>query len=72
MYKTWTTTRKLVESTVRVQIGLPNWLRSRSTIDFLGIWEKINNPHFKGVEFDSLRIEAGVNSFTLSQISGLI
>ena len=43
-----------------------NWLRSRSTIDFLGLWEKINNPHFKGVEFDSLRIEAGVNSFTLS------
>ena len=55
-----------MESTVRVQIGLPNWLRSRSTIDFLGLWEKINNPHFKGVEFDSLRIEAGVNSFTLS------
>ncbi len=43
-----------------------NWLRSRSTIDFLGLWEKINNPNFKGVEFDSLRNEAGTNSFTLS------
>ncbi len=43
-----------------------NWLRSRSTIDFLGLWEKIYNPDFKGVEFDYLRIEAGVNSFTLS------
>lgn len=43
-----------------------NWLRSRSTIDFLGLWEKINNPLFKGVEFDTLRNEAGTNSFTLS------
>lgn len=43
-----------------------NWLRSRSTIDFLGLWEKINNPQFKGVEFDALRNEAGTNSFTLS------
>ena len=43
-----------------------NWIRSRSTIEFLGLWEKINNPTFKGVEFDSLRAEAGLNSFTLS------
>lgn len=43
-----------------------NWLRSRSTIEFLGLWEKINNPLFKGVEFDSFRNEAGNNSFTLS------
>jgi hypothetical protein len=43
-----------------------NWLRSRSTIDFLGLWEKINNPQFKGVEFDSFKLEAGTNSFTLS------
>ncbi len=45
---------------------IKNWLRSRSTIDFLGLWEKINNPQFKGVEFDALRNEAGTNSFTLS------
>ena len=32
-----------------------NWLRSRSTIDFLGLWEQINNPNFKGVEFDSFK-----------------
>ena len=43
-----------------------NWLRSRSTIDFLGLWERINNPNFKGVEFDSFKNEAGTNSFTLS------
>jgi hypothetical protein len=40
-----------------------NWLRSRSTIDFLGLWGKINNPQFKWVEFDILRNEAGTNSF---------
>jgi len=34
-----------------------NWMRSRSTIEFLGIWESLNNENFKGVEFDSLLIE---------------
>ena len=43
-----------------------NWLRSRTTIEYIGLWEKINNPNFKGVEFDALRAEAGLNSFTLS------
>jgi len=43
-----------------------NWLRSRSTLDFLGLWEQINNPNFKGVEFDSFKTQAGTNSFTLS------
>jgi hypothetical protein len=43
-----------------------NWLRSKNTIAFLGLWEKINNPNFKGVEFDSFLNEAGFNSFTLS------
>lgn len=43
-----------------------NWLRSRSTIEFLGLWERINNPGFKGVDFDSFLRQAGSNSFTLS------
>lgn len=43
-----------------------NWIRNRSTIEFIGIWEKINNPGFKGVEFDSFRSEAGNNGFVLS------
>lgn len=43
-----------------------NWMRSRTTIEFLGLWEKLNNPDFKGVEFDSFLFEAGSNSFTLS------
>ena len=43
-----------------------NWLRLRSTIDFLGLWEELNNPNFKGVEFDSFKSHAGENAFTLS------
>ena len=38
-----------------------NWLRLRSTLEFLGLWEKINNPNFKGIEFDPLLSEAGKN-----------
>ena len=43
-----------------------NWLRSKTTIEFLGLWEKINNDDLKGVEFDTFKNEAGSNSFTLS------
>lgn len=43
-----------------------NWMRSRSTIEFLGLWEQLNNPNFKGVEFDSFIHAAGSNAFTLS------
>lgn len=43
-----------------------NWLRNRETIEFLGLWEELNNPNFKPVEFDGFRKEAGRNAFTLS------
>jgi KilA-N domain len=43
-----------------------NWLRSRSTIEFLGLWEQLNNPDFKLVEFDQFKNEAGANHFVLS------
>jgi hypothetical protein len=36
-----------------------NWMRNRSTIEFLGLWEKIHNPNFKGIEFDSFLFHAG-------------
>jgi len=45
-----------------------NWLRSRSTIEFLGLWEQLNNPGFKLVEFDQFRNEAGANYFVLSPL----
>jgi hypothetical protein len=43
-----------------------NWLRNRNTLEFLGIWERLNNTNFNPVEFDGFRIQAGLNSFTLS------
>jgi len=43
-----------------------NWMRNRSTIDFIGLWEKLNNPNFKPIEFDRFRSEAGNNYFVLS------
>lgn len=45
---------------------IKNWMRTRSTIEFLGLWEKLNNPDFKLVEFDGFRNDAGSNYFVLS------
>ncbi|MBI2102422.1 KilA-N domain-containing protein [Candidatus Woesearchaeota archaeon] len=45
---------------------IQNWLRNRNTIEFLGIWERINNPNFNSIEFDVFRKQAGLNSFTLT------
>jgi hypothetical protein len=42
--------------------------RNRNTIEFLGIWEQSNNPHFNPVEFNGFRKQAGLNSFTLTLI----
>jgi len=43
-----------------------NWLRIRSTIEFLGLWEELNNPNFNMVEFDQFKNDAGSNAFVLS------
>ena len=45
---------------------IKNWLRSRSTLEFLGTWELLYNPDFKVVEFDHFKSEAGLHTFTLS------
>ena len=45
---------------------IKNWLRARSTLEFLGTWEVMYNPHFKVVEFDHFKSEAGLHTFTLS------
>jgi hypothetical protein len=38
-----------------------NWMRNRATIEFLGLWEKLNNPDFKPLEFERFKNEAGSN-----------
>ena len=45
---------------------IKNWMRSKDTIEFLGLWELLNNPDFKPVEFDGFKKEAGYNAFTMS------
>ena len=54
------------KNTERTDDLVRNWLRNRNTIEFLGIWEQLNNPDFKPVEFDGIRMHAGLNSFTLT------
>ena len=45
---------------------IKNWIRTRTTLEFLGTWEKIYNPTFKVVEFDHFKSQAGLSSFVLS------
>ena len=43
-----------------------NWMRNRNSVEFLGIWEQLHNPDFKGGEFETCKKEAGLNSFHLT------
>ena len=43
-----------------------NWLRNRNSLELLGIWEHLHNPDFNPVEFDGIRKQSGLNSFTLT------
>ena len=52
----------------RTNYVIQNWMRTRSAIEFCGLWEQINNPDFKGVEFDGFKNAAGLNSFTMSPV----
>ncbi|MDW3988265.1 KilA-N domain-containing protein [Staphylococcus saprophyticus] len=45
---------------------IKTWLRSKDTIQFLGVWESINNPDFKVGEFDHFKSSSGTNAFTIS------
>lgn len=50
----------------RTNYVIQNWIRSRSTIEFIGLWEQMHNPDFKSIEFDAFKNEAGSNSFSLT------
>ena len=50
----------------RTDYIVQNWLRNRNTIEFLGIWERLNNLDFNPIEFDGFRKQSGLNSFTLT------
>jgi len=43
-----------------------SWMRNRNTLEFIGIWEELHNPDFKGNEFVTFKTQAGLNSFNLT------
>ena len=45
---------------------IQNWMRNRNTLEFIGLWEALNNPNFNRVQFDTFRSEAGLNRFTMT------
>jgi len=45
---------------------IKNWLRNKNTLEYLGIWERLNNPDFNYIEFDLIKNEAGTNRFMIS------
>jgi hypothetical protein len=50
----------------RTDYLIQNWLRNRNTIELLGLWEQIYNPHFNPIEFDGIKTKSGLNSFILT------
>jgi len=54
------------KESIRTDDLIRNWIRNRNTIEFLGIWERLNNPNFKPVEFDGFKTQAGLHSFILT------
>lgn len=50
----------------RTDYIIQNWLKTRSTIELLGLWEQLYNPFFNSIEFDGIRMQSGLNSFILT------
>lgn len=48
------------------KVPIQTWMRNKDVISYLGLWEKLNNPNFKGIEFTTFENQAGKNSFYLS------
>lgn len=51
---------------IEPNVVVANWMRNHNTIEYLGIWEQLNNPAFNPIEFEGFLTEAGSNAFTLS------
>lgn len=52
--------------TNRPDMIIQNWMRNKDTVEFIGLWESINNPNFKPIEFEGFRNAAGTNRFSLT------
>ena len=58
--------KKFTTDTQGVDVLIHSWLRNKNTLEFLGVWEKINNTNFNLVEFHQIKLEAGLNRFIMS------
>ncbi|MDW2921766.1 KilA-N domain-containing protein [Mesomycoplasma ovipneumoniae] len=45
---------------------IQNWMRNRNTLEFIGLWEILNNKNFNRVQFDTFKMDAGLNRFTMT------
>ena len=54
------------KNTLEPNVVVGNWMRNRNTIEYLGIWDYLNNPNFNPIEFEGFKQQAGLNAFTLS------
>ena len=50
----------------RTDLVIANWLRTRSTVEFLGIWETMNNPNFNPFKFEGIKMRAGTPGFAIT------
>jgi hypothetical protein len=57
---------KAKDGEARAADVIKNWIRTRTALEFLGVWEQMNNDNFKVVEFDHFKMQAGLPSFVLS------
>lgn len=48
------------------KIPIYAWMRNKDVLEYLGLWEQLNNNEFKGHEFETFENEAGKNSFYMS------
>ncbi len=58
--------RKFASENRAVDVIILSWLRNKNTIEFLGVWERINNLNFNPHEFEGIKNEAGTNRFSIS------
>ena len=54
------------ENTDDPRFVIQNWMRNRNTLEFIGLWEVLNNLNFNRVQFDKFRNEVGLNRFTMT------
>ncbi|MFA4869622.1 MAG: KilA-N domain-containing protein [Pedobacter sp.] len=65
-YISLTDMAKAKEGDARAADVIKNWIRTRTALEFIGVWEQMNNSNFKVVEFDHFKMQAGLPSFVLS------